>query len=188
MTPPQRTRLYFPAWRDAARANWTGTPARLLPSPTNPTQARRIHRLAAKLARAEARPVNDDHLRHAVHVIVLGANKSSRDLTNAELDLVLATFRQLAGATDPCPADPLRPRSPVVAPRPHAKAGRQLPTNRRRAQTGDPACPEKPSNSPAAAAAVHRNQSEPAVFTREFDPYATVPAGRGPLGATCTGD
>lgn len=179
MTPPQRTRLYFPAWRDAARANWTGTPARLLPSPTNPTQARRIHRLAAKLARAEARPVNDDDLRHAVHVIVLGANKSSRDLTNAELDLVLATFRQLAGATGPCPAEPLRPRSPVVAPRPHAKAGRQLSANRRRTiRPGDT----------AAAAAVHRDQSEPAVFTRDFDPYATVPAGRGPLGATCTGD
>lgn len=191
MTSPQRTRLYFLAWQDAVRANWTGAPMRLSPTPANPEQARRVHRLAVKLARAEGVSVAGDHLRHAVHIMVLGTDKSSRDLTNMEIDTLLAAFRQLAGTSVPCRPDPLRSRASVVAPRPHAKVGRRLPPSRpRHIQPDTPGLPDDFACGPCVPTSITSAhvESPPTVSARDFDPYASVPVGRGPLGATRTGD
>lgn len=56
------------------------------------------HRRAARHQGHSA--VVPDHLRHACHYVALGKDKSSDNLTNAELDQVLAVFRLMADPDD----------------------------------------------------------------------------------------
>lgn len=50
--------------------------------------------------RANGAPLTPNHMRHAIHQVVLGYDKSHRDLNNRELDMVLAAMRVLADPVD----------------------------------------------------------------------------------------
>lgn len=96
MTPAQHTRFYFPNWLGTCRRlGWRLADGRLQVEEARLNQhAQRV--LAAGTARAAAEhraPVLDD-LRHGVHAVALGRDKSSKQLTNRELDCVVA-FMQL---------------------------------------------------------------------------------------------
>lgn len=98
MSPKQRTRLYFPAWRAAFAANWRADRGLvlMLDQPANPDLARQIDTLARQIAERQARKVTGDDLRRVTHLVVLGRQVSSQDLDNRSLDQVLTTFRLLA--------------------------------------------------------------------------------------------
>lgn len=56
----------------------------------------KVWQTANSLADAQNRSLKEDDLRHAVYVLALGRNKSSKDFDNEDLDRVLAVFRMLA--------------------------------------------------------------------------------------------
>lgn len=98
MTPAQSRRLYFPAWHEAFKANWRkdrGSVIRLERS-ANPTLASQLEGIGGQWAHAAVRALQERDLRYAVHVVALGSAKDSQDLTNDQLDRVLARFRLLA--------------------------------------------------------------------------------------------
>lgn len=100
MTTAQKFKFYFPAWGECCRANgWRMEHGRLQGLEEGHVQERNaVLRFARQLAAREHRgPVMDD-LRHAAHMVALGRDKSSADLTNAEVDRVVTLFRLL---TDP---------------------------------------------------------------------------------------
>lgn len=108
MTKLQAYRLYFPAWSAVVRAHdWRMTECRLVGKRAERfggPEADRIYQRAWQHAEAVARrecraPLPDD-LRHGVHVAALGRDKSSKVLTNAELDRVLVAMRLLADPDD----------------------------------------------------------------------------------------
>lgn len=101
MNEAQAKRLYFPAWNRAFAANWyhdRGTAVR--------RQGRfcqeldQVEAVAAERARQRSCRVTANELRHACHLVALGLDKSSLDLSNRELDQVLALFRVLADPDD----------------------------------------------------------------------------------------
>jgi hypothetical protein len=102
MSPKQLKFFYGPAWTRCARANnWHSLRALALPAPEiqSPTgQELRVAVVDAAdaLARREHRGPRTDDYRHACHVVALGKNKSSLDMTNAEVERVVALFRVLA--------------------------------------------------------------------------------------------
>jgi hypothetical protein len=104
MTPAQR-HLYWRAWAQAARAQGWDTVGGLRnqqppPECADPVQNLIHDAMVLAMERAGQEPLRPDHVRHAIHQIVLGRDCSSRDLQNRELDLVLAAFRLLANPTD----------------------------------------------------------------------------------------
>lgn len=102
MTDKQRKFLYFPAWHEAVSANqWRMEAKRLVtPAARFTDESKQIIQLAHERALADHRgPVIED-LRHACHVFALGADKSSADLTNKEVDGVVALFRVLKDPED----------------------------------------------------------------------------------------
>lgn len=97
MTSRQSSGLYFPAWTAALKANWTvdrGT-AVLTNNPPGGDRARQVDAIATERATKLARSVKADDLRHACHMVALGRDKSSKEMTNADLDKVLNLFRVL---------------------------------------------------------------------------------------------
>ena len=60
----------------------------------------RVWQHAESVALAQHRAATPDDLRHGVHVAALGRDKSSKDLTNAELDRVVQALRLLADPDD----------------------------------------------------------------------------------------
>ncbi|ODU25014.1 MAG: hypothetical protein ABS95_01155 [Verrucomicrobia bacterium SCN 57-15] len=106
MTPRQQKALYFPAWRiAAANHGWTSSRPVRVPrvavfgGPEVNDLYQRIWTIAQEKAGPLTAP-NADHFRRACHVIAIGQDKSSCDLTNAELDRVLALFKLLADPDD----------------------------------------------------------------------------------------
>ncbi len=102
MTEAQRKRFYFPAWNRAFAANWESERGRL-----GARAGRRasewltaVIAAANELARQQHGAATADHLRHACHLVALGKNKSSHDLTNAEIDRVVNLFALLEDPED----------------------------------------------------------------------------------------
>ena len=102
MTDLQRTRFYFPAWNLCCRANgWKMAGSRLVFDAGALTEeGRKAVTLANQRALMEHRPVTLDDLRHGVHIVALGRDKSSEHLTNAEVDRVVALFHYLRAPED----------------------------------------------------------------------------------------
>lgn len=109
MTHLQKTKFYFPAWNRAFRSNWRRLNGRIEPledrveclireRPDAPmiNLTSKVESHAAARALQHHRAVTADDLRHACHVVALGRDKSSDDLTNAELERVVHLFRLLA--------------------------------------------------------------------------------------------
>lgn len=98
MTEAQARRFYFPAWNRAFAARWVRDRGTVLPRPEAPANALGDQVQAAADARAGRyrRNATADDLRHACHVIALGRDLSSHDLTNAQVDRVVALFDLLA--------------------------------------------------------------------------------------------
>lgn len=102
MTERQKYRLYFPAWRAAVKANgWRMESGRLMVDEGRlGVEGRQVLALARQRAAMEHRAPGVDDLRHGCHVLALGRDKSSKVLTNRELDVVVALFRLLADGDD----------------------------------------------------------------------------------------
>jgi hypothetical protein len=100
MTDKQRI-LYFRAW-NAARCAFSLEPSAFVGEVAH----LRARILAIAQERAQDRQTQDprlktqDSLRHGCHLVALGKNKSSKSLTNPELDRLLALFRLLADPED----------------------------------------------------------------------------------------
>lgn len=102
MSPAQLTRLYFPAWSAAYKANWIrdrGTEL-LVANPPGGDYARQVDALAGQRAARLFRSPKADDLRHGAHIAALGRECSSKDLTNAQLDKLLHFFRLLTNELD----------------------------------------------------------------------------------------
>lgn len=108
MTDRQRKFFYFPAWSKACRANdwhmaggrFAGQRAARHGAPEVDAIYQSVWAAAETLALAEHAAVKPDHLRHACHVIAAGRDKSANDLTNAEVDRVVAIFKLLTEPDD----------------------------------------------------------------------------------------
>jgi hypothetical protein len=106
MTKLQQTRLYFPAWAAAFRAHWRRDRGVVLPASDDapPVAVRefveQLEEIATRRARKEVRAFTADDLRHASHILALGRTCSSNDLSNADLDRVMALWRMLADPDD----------------------------------------------------------------------------------------
>ncbi len=104
MTTRQQRFLYFPAWRRALAAGWAKRDGVLFPRPAlQPAQrdlVEQIHTQASSHVARQYRGVDADDLRHAAHVVAIGRDKSSAQLTNAETDRVLALCRVIANPDD----------------------------------------------------------------------------------------
>lgn len=102
MTESQSKRIYWPLWSAAWKANWKKEGNAVVPSRdwAAGTPGDLVWGAAFRAARREARGVAADDLRYACHRVALGRDKSSKDLTNAELDLVSALLRVLADPDD----------------------------------------------------------------------------------------
>lgn len=98
MTESQSKRIYWPLWSAVWKANWKKEGNAVIPSRDWPagTPGDLVWGTAFRAARREARGVAADDLRYACHRVALGRDKSSKDLTNSELDLVAALLRVLA--------------------------------------------------------------------------------------------
>jgi len=97
MTEAQAKRFYFPAWNRALKARWVrdrGTILRRADSPANELADQVESVAAARAARRQGMMTAED-LRHACHVVALGRDLSSKDLTNTQVDRVVALFELL---------------------------------------------------------------------------------------------
>ncbi len=99
MTEKQAFRLYFPKWRECCEANYWRTVkgAVTIDEARLNEWGRKVVVLARQKAevrgqRSEDGRLTTNDLRHAAHIVAIGKDKSSKDLTNAELDRVLALF------------------------------------------------------------------------------------------------
>lgn len=88
---PAQTQLYFRKWNPARVALAAGATSEM---------AVKVREMADHMAARDARKVDAEVLRHACHVVALGRQKSSKTLTNAELDRVLLVFRLIVNADD----------------------------------------------------------------------------------------
>jgi hypothetical protein len=112
MTQRQQIGLYFPAWgKAAANHGWNrrGVGQRVDFFGNSP-ELNELYQRIWNIAEERA-GTHDSHrflppapgaedFRHACHVVALGADKSSTQLTNAELDRILALFKLLADPDD----------------------------------------------------------------------------------------
>lgn len=105
MTPNQQRRFYFPLWNAAANHHgWIMIKGRLIaPRPESDSGATEVEQLIASiwahaetLAQKAHRAITADDLRHACHIVALGKDKSSADITSKELDRLADLFRLLA--------------------------------------------------------------------------------------------
>lgn len=105
MTTAQQRRLYFPAWNAAAKNHgWlTKNPPPRVEFFGNRDindLYQRIWTIALERAAAAASTPTGDSFRHACHLVAFGKDKSSSQLTNRELDRILALFKLLADPDD----------------------------------------------------------------------------------------
>ncbi len=109
MTPAQHSRFYFPAWNRAASAlGWKMLAGRLQAQEltvwtANKTAEALYHQIwqnARLLASKQHRAATAEDLRHACHIVALGKNLSSKDLSNKQCDRVVILFRILANPDD----------------------------------------------------------------------------------------
>ncbi|HOQ48170.1 MAG TPA: hypothetical protein PLH97_10995 [Verrucomicrobiota bacterium] len=107
MTNGQKYKFYFPAWNACCQANgWhTSDGFATVDESRLSEEGRKVLTFARQRALMRdgvkllaAQPVKLDDLRHGAHWVALGRDKSSEDLTNAEVDRVVALFQVL---TDP---------------------------------------------------------------------------------------
>lgn len=119
MSPRQHIQFYIKVgWAPCAKANGWHTlkalqePVREATSPLWNELVARVRIYAEQLARREHRGLKPDDFRHACHILALGQNKSSLDLTNDECERVVCLMRVLADPDDIDAAmdweDPLR--------------------------------------------------------------------------------
>lgn len=97
MNDRQRCAKYFPCWNEAFRANWRMDRGRVLPREgrVESEWLAAVEAAAQQLALTTHCASTTDHLRHACTISAVGRQKSSKDLTNPELDKVLAWFALL---------------------------------------------------------------------------------------------
>jgi hypothetical protein len=105
MTDAQKFHFYFPAWTACVKANgWRKVKGRLdlnsQPSTLNSPELTKVMTFAEQRAAMARRGLEIDDLRHGAHWLALGKDKSSQDLTNAEVDRVVTLFKLLANPLD----------------------------------------------------------------------------------------
>ncbi|MFO1461235.1 MAG: hypothetical protein U1G08_17765 [Verrucomicrobiota bacterium] len=102
MTDAQAKRFYFPAWNRALKARWVRDRGTMLPREGAPALdlADQVEAIATSRAARRAGVVTAEDLRHGAHVVALGRDLSSKDLTNAQTDRVVALFDLLADPDD----------------------------------------------------------------------------------------
>lgn len=102
MTQNQQRRLYFPAWTQAFKANWTSDRGRIQDAVGyTPSEWRdRVVAAADVRAREHVRGITQDDLRHACHVVAFGRDRSSTDLRPLQMRRVLHLFRLLVDPQD----------------------------------------------------------------------------------------
>ena len=101
MTPPQHKK-YIRDWASCAKANgWKMVKGRLVMNEARLNDhGRKVHAAAVQRAGGEHRaPVLED-LRHGIHVVALGRDKSSKTMNNRETDAVFALFKLLVNECD----------------------------------------------------------------------------------------
>lgn len=98
----KQSHLYLRMWRDAVAANhWHTAKGAAVIDPERLTEmGSNVVAMARAMALADARACKLEDLRHACHVLALGRDKSSKDLTNAELDRVLSVIRLVTDGED----------------------------------------------------------------------------------------
>lgn len=108
MTEAQQRRFYFPSWNDAVKANgWRMAKGRLVGQRVEKFGREEVTHLynqvwdaAEAIATAAHRAVKPDDLRHACHVVALGKDFSSRQLTTDQTNRVVRLFEVLADPDD----------------------------------------------------------------------------------------
>jgi hypothetical protein len=107
MTAAQKFKFYFPAWTACVRANsWRKERGRLVGHNLQPAtgnlqpELAKVFTFATQRALQAGRSLAVDDLRHGCHLVALGRDKSSADLTNAEVDKVVTLFHLLANPDD----------------------------------------------------------------------------------------
>ncbi len=101
MTDAQKYKFYFPAWTACVRANgWRKERGRVVldGGASRNDELAKVLTFATQRALQAGRSLAVDDLRHGCHWLALGRDKSSADLTNADLDRVVNVFELL---TDP---------------------------------------------------------------------------------------
>jgi hypothetical protein len=108
VTIAQQKRFYFPAWNQCAdRNDWVMVKGKLLatrPEAGGLAEAdqllQKIWTAADKIAREAHRAITATDLRHACHIVALGKDCSSHEMTNNQTDRVVNLFRLLANPDD----------------------------------------------------------------------------------------
>jgi hypothetical protein len=104
MTDSQKKFFYFPAWNACVQANgWRMAKGRLVVKAEARMQNAELNHVftfAEQRAMMARRGLTKDDLRHGCHLLALGRDKSSNDLTNADLDHVVTLFRLLTNPLD----------------------------------------------------------------------------------------
>jgi hypothetical protein len=108
MTEAQQRKFYFPAWnRAAGRHDWVMRGGRLVGKRLDVFGLAQVNGLyqrvwaaAAERALQGHRGVTAEDLRHGCHVVALGQDKGSGDLTSGECDRVVCLFRLMADPDD----------------------------------------------------------------------------------------
>lgn len=88
---PAQTSLYF---------RWWGRARVALASATGTVMGTKVRDMADHMSVRAGCAVDAEVLRHACHVVALGRDKSSKVLTNAELDRVLLVFKLVINGDD----------------------------------------------------------------------------------------
>jgi len=99
MTESQRT-SYFRRWQRAFSANWFMDRGRVRKRDgrTESESLTAVVNAANRIATEAHRSPTADDLRHACHIVAIGRPKSSKEITNAEIDRIWLLFSLL---TDP---------------------------------------------------------------------------------------
>ncbi|MCW5558172.1 MAG: hypothetical protein KIT22_10125 [Verrucomicrobiae bacterium] len=97
MTEATQRRFYFPRWNAALKARWIRASGVMLPRPNAPQNefADQVLGIAEARARKRQALVSPDDLRHACHVLALGKDLSSYDMTSWQTDRVAVLFELL---------------------------------------------------------------------------------------------
>lgn len=107
MTENQQLQFYIKrGWAPCAKANNWGTlkalqePVREHVNPLDQELLAKVRTFAEQIARKQFRGVKPDDFRHACHIVAIGQNKSSWDMTNDECERVVTLFRVLTNPDD----------------------------------------------------------------------------------------
>ncbi|HMJ88763.1 MAG TPA: hypothetical protein VK530_03045 [Candidatus Acidoferrum sp.] len=107
MSPNQQLQFYIKrGWAPCAKANNWGTlkalqlPVRDHVNPLDQELLNQVRTYAEQISRKQFRGVKPDDFRHACHIVAIGKNKSSWDMTNDECERVVCLFRVLTTPDD----------------------------------------------------------------------------------------